>query len=204
MSINSKKTGIMGGTFDPIHLGHLGVASAALEEGGLEEIIFMPAYIQPFKQDRYVADPSDRLNMLNISCMYEDRFKVSTWEIEQETVSYTYDTVMHILSEEKIESISFIMGSDSFLQIEKWYKGKDLLKVCSFIVGLRETNDRKAVKEYALRLNGEYGSEITLLEKNMLPISSSMIREMVINNKPITGLVSPLVEEYIYSHELYI
>lgn len=204
MSINPKKTGIMGGTFDPVHLGHLGVASAALEEGGLEEVIFMPAYIQPFKQDRYVADPDDRLNMLKLSCMYQDRFKVSTWEIEQETVSYTYDTVMHILSEEKIESISFIMGSDSFLQIEKWYKGKDLLKVCSFIVGLRETNDRKAVKEYALRLNGEYGSEITLLEKNMLPISSSMIREMVINNKPITGLVSPLVEEYIYSHELYI
>lgn len=204
MSINSKKTGIMGGTFDPVHLGHLGVASAALEEGGLEEVIFMPAYIQPFKQDRYVADPRDRLNMLNLSFTYEDRFKVSTWEIEQETVSYTYDTVMHILSEEKIESISFIMGSDSFLQIEKWYKGKDLLKACSFIVGLRETNDRKAVKEYAVRLNGEYGCKITLLEKNMLPISSSMIREMVINNKPITGLVSPLVEEYIYSHELYI
>lgn len=204
MASNSKKTGIMGGTFDPIHLGHLGVASAALEEGGLEEVIFMPAYIQPFKQDRYVADPDDRLNMLNLSCMHEDRFKVSTWEIEQETVSYTYDTVMHILSEEKIEKISFIMGSDSFLQIEKWYKGKDLLKVCSFIVGLRETNDRKAVEEYAVRLNGEYGSDIILLEKNMLPISSSMIRDMVINNKPITGLVSPLVEEYIYSHELYI
>ena len=202
--VKTAKIGIMGGTFDPVHLGHIGVAEAALEEAGLDEVWMMPAFIQPFKQDRYVADARDRIKMLELAFIHEDRIKVSTWEIERECVSYTYDTITNALEENSIDKIYFLLGSDSLMKIETWHKGKELLGICNFIVGLRPTNDRTQVEEYAEFLTKEYGTEIILLEKTMLPISSTMIRNLVEERKPIAGLVSPLVEEYIYAQELYI
>lgn len=203
-SESKKRIGIMGGTFDPVHLGHTGVAEAALIEAELDEVIFMPAYIQPFKQDRYVADGSDRFKMLELATIHDDRLKVSSWELEQETVSYTYDTICHLIEEENYKDIFFLMGSDSMMQLERWMHGEDLLRICNFVVGLRPTNVRKQVKEEAKRLSDTYGTKIVLLEKTMLPISSTMIREKVSEGQPIAGLVSPLVEEYIYANELYI
>lgn len=203
-SKHAKKIGIMGGTFDPVHLGHIGVAEAALIEAELDEIWMMPAYIQPFKQDVYVADAEDRIRMLELAALHEERIKVSTWEIEQQRVSYTYDTITSIAKEPSIDKMYFLLGSDSLMKVETWYKGKELLKACSFIVGLRPTNDRKSVEEYAKHLKERYKTEVILLEKTMLPISSTMIRSMVSEGRPIAGLVSPLVEEYIYAHELYI
>ena len=199
-----RRIGIMGGTFDPVHLGHIGVAEAAIEEARLDEIVFMPAYIQPFKQDRYTVDGEMRFKMLELATIHNEKLKVSRWELEQETISYTYDTISHFLKEDTVDKIFFLMGSDSLMKVETWHKGKDLLKTCSFVVGLRPTNDRDIVSACAERLRSEYGSEIILLEKPMLPISSTMIREYVSENKPISGLVSPLVEEFIYKNELYI
>lgn len=204
MPSKAKKLGIMGGTFDPVHLGHIGVAEAALSEVGLDEVIFMPAYIQPFKQNRYVADGDMRFEMLKLATIHEDRFKVSDWELKQESVSYTFDTVSHLLKEDFADKIFFLMGSDSLMSVETWYKGKELLEICNFVVGLRPNNDRSVVEKHAEMLSQKYDSEIILLEKNMLPISSTMIREYVMASKPISGLVTPLVEEYIYKNELYI
>ena len=203
--IIKKKTasiGIMGGTFDPVHLGHIGVAEAALEEADIDEVWMMPAYIQPFKQDRYVADAEDRIRMLELASIHEERIKVSSCEIDRQSVSYTFDTIATALEENPIDKIFFLLGSDSLMKIETWYKGKELLGICNFIVGLRPTNDRKSVEDYADCLTN--GTEIILLKKNMLPISSTMIRNLVEEGKPIAGLVSPLVEEYIYAHELYV
>ena len=201
---SKKRIGIMGGTFDPVHLGHIGVAQAALDEAMLDEVVFMPAYIQPFKQDRYVADGSDRLRMLELSTFGEERFTVSSWELDKESISYTYDTLTHFINVEPENRYYFLMGSDSMMKIERWNRGEELLKICNFIVGLRPTNDRNAVEECAKRLSNTYGSEIILLEKTMLPISSTMIRELTESGRPISGLVAPLVEEYIYAHELYV
>lgn len=198
-----KRRGIMGGTFDPVHLGHIGVAEAALVEAGLDEVVFMPAYIQPFKQDRYVADADDRYRMLELATLHDDRFVVSSYELEKEGISYTYDTISAIFNEDCHKPF-FLMGSDSLMKIENWHKGEELLGICNFVVGLRPTNDRVQVADYANTLIKKYGTEIVLLEKTMLPISSTMIRELVMEKNPISGLVSPLVEEYIYAKELYI
>lgn len=198
------RIGIMGGTFDPVHLGHIGVAEAAISEAGLEKVIFIPAFIQPFKQDIYVGDAKDRLEMLRLATMYNDLMDISTWELDKEDISYTYDTVKHFLEIDPENEIYFLMGSDSLMNVQTWYKGPELLSLCHFIVGLRPTNNREKVQACADEIKEKYGNEMILLKKLMLPISSTMIREKILNHEPISGLVSPMVEGYIYEHELYI
>ncbi|MBO4236128.1 MAG: nicotinate-nucleotide adenylyltransferase [Firmicutes bacterium] len=202
--VSKRRIGIMGGTFDPVHFGHTLLAEAALNEAGLDEVIFMPAYIQPFKRDRYIADSRDRLRMLELATSYEERFTVSSWELEQENVSYTYDTIESFIQNNPDQKIFFIMGSDAMMKIERWKRGKELLGICNLVVGKREAGDRVQLEEHAKRLRGAFGTEIIILEKQMRPISSTMVRERITAGKPITDMVSPLVEDYIYEHELYI
>ena len=202
--LNKKRRGIMGGTFDPVHLGHIHFADAAIAEAGLGEIIFMPAYIQPFKRDRYVADGNDRLRMLELATMHEARFRVSSWELEQETVSYTFDTISNIHEQDPNQRVYFLLGSDAMMKIERWNRGSELLNICNLVVGLRPEDDRTLIRELAKKLSDNYGTEIVILESEMLNISSTMVRERVAAGHPINGLVSQLVEEYIYENKLYV
>lgn len=198
------KTGILGGTFDPVHLGHTGVAETAAKELGLDRVLMMPVHIQPFKQDRRTASAEDRVAMLSLAVARSDKLEVSTYEIENQVVSYTYDTIRALSERHPEDEICFIMGSDSLMSIDTWYKGPELLKLCSFAVGLRPGNDRQAVEEKAAALRAAYGAEITLLEELMLPVSSTQIRELVEKGEPIYGLVAPEVEVYIDEHDLYL
>lgn len=198
------KTGILGGTFDPVHLGHTGVAEAAARELGLDQVMMMPVHIQPFKQDRRTASAEDRVAMLELAVRRCDKLFVSTYEIENEVVSYTYDTIAALSGRYPEDEFCFIMGSDSLMSIETWYKGPELLRLCSFAVGLRPTNDRTAVEAKARYLRDTYGAEIHVLEELMLPVSSTQIRELVEREEPIFGLVAPEVEVYIDEHDLYL
>jgi len=201
--IKPRRIGIMGGTFDPVHLGHMDVAEAAIEEVGLEEVWMMPAYIQPFKQDRIIADARDRIKMLELAVEQSRHIKISSWEIDKEIVSYTFDTIKGLLEENCIDDIFFLLGSDALMKVESWYKGKEILNMCGFIVGLRSTENRTSLEVYAKHLKDSYGTEIILLEREMRPISSTTIRSLVSEGKSLSGLVSRAVEEYIYANELY-
>ena len=198
------KTGILGGTFDPVHLGHTGVAEAAAKELGLDRVLMMPVHIQPFKQDRRTASAEDRVAMLALAVARCDKLEVSTYEIENEVVSYTYDTIRALSERHPEDEICFIMGSDSLMSIDTWYKGAELLGLCSFAVGLRPGDDRAAVEAKAALLRERYSAEITLLQEMMLPVSSTQIRELVERGEPIYGLVAPEVEVYIDEHDLYL
>ena len=197
------KTGILGGSFDPVHLGHTGVALAALEELGLDSVEFIPTFIQPFKQERKAADAADRLEMLERAIMPYDRFRINTAELDRGKVSYTYETLKAVKEARPDEQFFFIMGSDSIMTVETWYRGEDLMKLCDIVCGLRETVDRKEVKRKAAFLTKKYGVRVHLLEKPMLPISSTMIRNLLDEERPISGLVDPAVEQYIYRKRLY-
>lgn len=197
------KTGILGGSFDPVHLGHTGVALAALEELGLDRVEFIPTFIQPFKQERKAADAADRLEMLERAIMTYDRFSINTAELERGKVSYTYETIKAVRESRPDEKIFFIMGSDSIMTVETWFRGAELMKLCDIVCGLRETVDRGEVERKAEFLSREYGVKVHLLEKPMLPISSTMIRNLIDEERPISGLVDPAVEQYIYRKKLY-
>ena len=197
------RIGLMGGTFDPVHLGHLGIATAALREGALDKVILMPAYIQPFKRDRYISDDELRLEMLRIAILDKEGIEISTWELDKKGVSYTYDTIMHLKDTLPGEELWFIMGSDSLMAVEKWHKGVELLNNCFFIVGARPEDSKDTILETIDTLTNKYQTKILLLEEKMLPISSTIIREKLEKNEPISGLVPPMVEEYIYDKGIY-
>lgn len=198
-----KKIGILGGTFDPVHLGHIGLAQAALHELMLDEVLLMPANKQPFKKNKHVEDASKRLRMIELATLNCERIGVTDIELQSEGLSYTYDTMIKLMKIYPDTEICFILGSDSLLRIESWYKGKELLKLSSFAVGLRPGDDRAMLRDEADRLTHEYGCKIALLEDLMKPISSTAIREHVHNKESISGLVGSEVEEYIYEQGLY-
>ena len=199
-----KKIGILGGTFDPVHLGHIGLAQAALHELMLDEVLLMPASKQPFKNNKHVEDASKRLRMIELATMNCENIGVTDIELQSEGLSYTYDTMLKLMKLYPNTEIHFILGSDSLLRIESWYKGKELLKLCSFAVGLRPGDDRAMLRKEADRLTSIYGCKITLLVDLMKPISSTSIRNHVHYKESISGLVSEEVEKYIYEQGLYI
>lgn len=198
-----KRAGLLGGTFDPIHLGHIDIAGDAATELELDKVILMPTFVQPFKAGRYTAPPEDRLEMCRLASVCSDMFIVSDMEIRAGGLSYTYDTLCKLRLDMRDTHITFIMGSDSLMNIDTWNKGPELLGICSFAVGLRPDVNRAAVEEKAEMLRTTYDADIHIITRSMLPVSSTEIRRRVENGEPISGLVTPEVEEYIYERGLY-
>ena len=196
--------GIMGGTFDPVHYGHVGLAVSAKDELLLDKVIIIPAFIQPFKRYKNITSDVHRLSMLEMAFSDKDGIEISTWEIERGGISYTYDTLSYFNSIHQDSKIWFIMGGDSLMKLENWHKGIELLKSFSFAVGTRPMDDNSGLINKIEYLHEKYGTEIILIKKEMLPINSTMVREFLEEEKPISGLVSPEVENYIYENKLYI
>lgn len=199
-----KKIGLLGGTFDPIHLGHLGLAETALDELSLDMLYLMPARIQPFKMDRDIANAQDRLNMAGLISKNNPKLEVSEFEVFDERISYTYDTITMLNEKHRGARLVFIMGTDSLMSIEAWYRGIELLSICSFAVGLRPGYDKSKASEKADYLAEKYGADITILENRMLPISSTDIKEKLKAGQDISGFVGKDVKKYIEQNRLYI
>ena len=202
-TIYPHRIGVLGGTFDPVHIGHVALGRAALMEAGLAKLIVMPAYIQPFKQGKRVTDDEHRLAMAKLAFAEVPRTEVSTFEIDRMRVSYTYDTMTALQKEMPGKEIFFITGTDAFLALDSWYKGIDLLEHFSFIVSIRpgyreEELDHK-IGEYRAR----YGTNVIKLVSQMPDISATEIREKYQAGEPATGLVPETVERYITEHGLY-
>lgn len=203
------KIGLMGGTFDPVHYGHTGLALNAYKELNLSKVIMIPAYIQPFKRDKAVTSDEHRVEMLKLALTAEEvgydesPFEISTWEIEKGGVSYTYDTLTYFNDLYQNDHICFIMGSDSLMKVENWFKGKELLRNFDFAVGLRQEDKEEEIIAHADYLEKTYGRTITLISNKMLPFSSTMVRERLEEGKSISGMVAPEVENYIYENKLY-
>ena len=199
-----KKIGVYGGTFDPVHNGHVSLAADAVKMASLDEMIFMPVYIQPFKQDKKLTAGDDRLAMLKLASEKEPAFTVSDYEMKSEGVSYTYKT-LRVLKESygEDDSICFICGTDSFLKIETWMNAGELLDNYSYIVGTRPGYREDELAETIERIRREHGTEITKIKNHQVDVSSTMIRERAAAGLSITGLVPESVERYIIENGLY-
>lgn len=197
------KTGILGGTFDPIHLGHLSIALAARDELGLDEVLLMPAKVSPFKQSKKHAPDSDRIRMAELAAEDLSRVRVSRWEIERNEVSYTYNTLDTLEREHPEIQFVFLMGTDSFLELETWYHGEELLRRFSFALAPRPGFQRSEYEKKLDRYRDQYGAKVSVLRNEMIPVSSTDIRMRVKQGKSLRGLVPESVEQYIYEHRLY-
>ena len=197
-----RKYGIYGGSFDPIHIGHVALADSAVRECGLDKLIFMPAYVSPFKQNRKVTDGRDRCGMIQTVLRTNKAFRLSTYELQREGPSYTIETLRHwrkLLDGE----LCYVLGFDSVIQLDMWYEGEEILREYPLITARRPHTDDLEGMEIIEKFRSLYGSDITVLEMPPVDASSTIIRKLVSEGKPISGLVPEGVEEYIIEHKLY-
>ena len=199
---SSRHYAIYGGSFDPIHVGHIALAEHAVRECSIDKLIFMPAYVSPFKQNRKVAPGHDRAAMIEAVLGCNKAFCLSRYELSKEGPSYTYETVMHwkhLLG----GKLSFILGFDSVIEIDTWYHGEDLLKEVSLITARRPyANDSDGFDKIQY-YKDKFGTEVTILDMKPVDASSTEIRMNRSAGYPITGMVHPEVEKYIIEHDLY-
>ncbi len=205
MKINQKKRiGIMGGTFDPIHNGHLLAAEWVKEQIFLEEIIFIPTGKPAHKTGKKVLSGAERLNILELAISDNDSFKSSNIEINREGITYSYDTVCSLKEEFGHDiDIYFIIGTDTLLDIHSWFKAKELLNAVTFVAVTRPGVDVLDVVIEIDRLEAEKNAKILTVEIPDMGMSSTLIRNRIIENKSIKYLVPDNVIEYIYSKGLY-
>ena len=195
-----KKYGIMGGTFNPIHLAHLYIAYEAKEQLNLDKVIFMPAGNPPHKKDT-VTDAKFRYEMVRRAIEGYEGFEINSYEIEKNGYSYTYET-LNVLKEVNLK-LYFIAGADSLMDIEKWKNTKEVLNNCTFVVFNRGEFNRETLKSQKEYLENKYQAEIVLLDIMSIDISSTIIRKRIKEEKRVDFFLPNKVLEYINYNNLY-
>lgn len=196
------KYAIYGGSFDPIHRAHVSLAYYATRELDLDEIYFVPAYVNPFKQGRKTTPGLDRVNMIESILHYDKTFRVSDVEVNKEGPSYTYETLKYF-SDRKEGELHFLCGWDSLLEIDKWYHGEDILRNYTLVTGRRPGSDDNEGYEKIKEFRNKYSALIYVLDFPPIDLSSTQIRNNVKEGLSIDKMVLPEVEEYIREHKLY-
>lgn len=199
-----KSLGIIGGTFDPIHYGHLTAAECAYFEFKLDKVLFIPSARPPHKELELVSDCSDRYIMVEKAIKDNPKFEISPLEILRKGLSYTVDTIEYYLHKYPGTRIYFILGIDALLLINTWKEVERLVGLCQFIAVTRPGYPIDQNERYLENLPHVLRENLHFMEIPGNTISSSDIRLRVLNGKPIKYLVPPVVEEYIYSRGLYL
>lgn len=197
------KIGIMGGTFDPIHLGHLAMAESAREIFELDEVLFIPSARPPHKAERKIESEAHRLMMTYLAVKSNENFHVSPMEMLRDGFSYTLDTVDEL--ERKFNHVAelfFIIGSDSMAELPTWHKSRELVGKAHFVAA-----ERPGIEINLNEIKKFFGEEsMAHIHKFTTPgleISSTDIRERIKAGRSIKYLVPESVEEYIFREQLY-
>ncbi len=202
-----KKIGIMGGTFNPIHNGHLVTAQEALSQFKLDMVVFIPTGDPPHKIENEVASAEDRYIMTVIATSSNSNFFVSRMEIDRSGKSYTIDTVRQLKRIYGRDSmLYFITGADAILEILTWKNTDEIVLLCKFIAATRPGYDLSRIEDLRKRLfnNTETADKkIYIMEIPALSISSTDIRNRIRHNRPIDYLLPEGVSNYILKHGLY-
>lgn len=191
----------MGGTFDPIHLGHLALARQAMRAAGLDRILFLPSGRPPHKEAS-ITDPEHRLSMTRLAVQSEAGMSVSDMESRRPGATYTVDT-LRALHAEREGTYAFLVGSDTLLDVPNWRAPEQVAAMCAFVVLPRQGVDERRVRETIRLLEDRYGARITAVPIPIPDISSTQIRERVRLGLALDGLVPEAVAEYIGRHRLY-
>jgi nicotinate-nucleotide adenylyltransferase len=202
--MKKRRIGLMGGTFDPIHHGHLVAAEEARYQFGMEKVIFIPAGIPPHKARKDISQAWHRFEMTRRAVATNPYFAVSDIEIKREGASYTIDTVRAMGEIYKGWEIFFITGADAVLEILTWKNVVELLEMCCFVAATRPGFKLESLGRKLAHLPQGCLDGIKTLEVPALAISSTDIRLRVWQGRPIKYLLPEAVEEYIYQNRLYL
>lgn len=204
MSYQNKKIGIMGGTFDPIHYGHLILAQTALETYELDEIMFVPSGTPWLKDSTKVLSKNKRVHMTGIAIEDNTNFALSTIEIDREGNSYSYETVEELKKQQPDTEFYFILGADSVLEIEKWKHPDRLMSECILLAAVRDECDREGLQKQIAYLEEKYKADIRILPAKRVDISSTDIRSRIADDKSVRYMLPDQVIQFIEKNHLYI
>lgn len=199
------KIGIMGGTFDPIHNGHLMLGEYAYQQFGLDEVWFMPNGCPPHKDNATIGtSASIRMQMVELAIADKAYFFLEDYELKKESVSYSYETLEYLNQRYKEYDFYFIIGADSLFSFEKWVHPERIAKSCTILAAYRdEKNNRFIMNQKIKELKKNYQANIALLETPIMEVSSRELRAMVRNGKDIEQYVPSNVLQFIRKHNLY-
>jgi len=200
-SVSSRRVGVLGGTFDPIHIGHLIIAEEAREHFALDEVLFVPARISPHKLGDSPADGGHRLRMVELAVAGNAHLSASRVDLDRPGPSYTVDTLEILRSRLGDVDLYFVMGMDSLGHLDMWREPKRILRLARLVVVTRPGHD-VCVEALEQQLPG-LRENVLLLTTVNVGISSTGIRERVRRGRSIRYRVPPGVDEYIREHGLY-
>jgi nicotinate-nucleotide adenylyltransferase len=201
--MEKKNIAIMGGTFNPIHIGHLIAAQWVYDTGEYDKIVFMPSGEPPHKTDVSILCKNERYKLCKLAIEGTPYFEVSDFELNREGYTYTIDTIKYLKKHHDTANYWLIIGTDSLLDIFTWHKPEKLLKICNFILVNRASYIVDDIEYHIKMLQNNYNANIKSINIPNIEISSSNIRNRIINNKPIKCLVPEKVEQYIVLNNLY-
>ena len=199
------KIGIMGGTFDPIHNGHLMLGQAAYETFHLDQIWFMPNGHPPHKDRTTIeSDVDDRIEMVRLAIGGKEEFRLELYEACREEVSYSYSTMEFFNQIYPEDEFYFIIGADSLFQLETWYHPERVMELASLLVSGREYDGAgRTLEQQAAYLRDMYGARIQILHNPEMNVASARIRELAARGESIEELVPRAVAAYIRERRLY-
>jgi len=195
-----RRVGLLGGTFDPVHFGHLRLAEEAREAAQLDQVLFIPAARSPFKPDRSLTEAHHRYVMLQLAIGTNLAFDVSDIELRRCGISYTIDTVRQLSEQMPDAQLFLIMGLDSLAEFPRWRESGQIVRLCSLLVGARpgyEANPILAQLPEAIR------AAVRLIPSVSLDISATQLRTFAREGRTLRYLTPDDVIEYIRNHQLY-
>ncbi len=198
-----KKIGILGGTFNPVHKGHLNLAQAAYRELALDEVWLMPTGCSYMKDENSIAPGEVRMDMLQLACEDFPYLQVSDMELVREGNTYSYETLETLREQYPHWEFYFILGADCLFSIPKWRYPQRIFDASIIVAAVREGASREDLENQAIFLNKQYGARVHLLTMKEIPASSTEVRSLIEAGEVVSELVPEKVAAYIKEKGLY-
>lgn len=198
-----KKIGIMGGTFNPVHYGHLFLAENAMEQLNLDKILFMPTKNPPHKKKQDLVSDLHRTEMVRLAVKDNPHFEVSIMEFEREGITYTADTLTLMTKENPDTEYFFIVGADSLFMMQDWHTPQIVFNLSTILVAGRDRVKENQLDKQVKFLIDTYDARIIHINMPTIEISSALIRDRIADNRTIRYFVPDEVMDYIAKYKLY-
>lgn len=199
---STEKIGIFGGTFDPVHLGHLILAETVRDECGLDEIHFIPAKRPPHKKDAEIAPDKQRVKMLEFALAGHGKFKINLMEIKRDGLSYTVDTLRHLREARPEVEFSLLIGADSLHDFPTWREPEQILELAN-VIAVNRGQSEASLEPIKSALGDQAAQRIQIVEMPMIDISATDLRQRVASQRSIRFLTPRPVELFIQENGLY-
>jgi nicotinate-nucleotide adenylyltransferase len=197
------KVGIMGGTFNPVHNGHLFLAENTREQAALDKVLFMPSKNPPHKAIMSEVTEQQRVDMVRLAIKDNPYFELSEFELMRDGYTYTADTLKLLTNENPDVQYYFIVGTDSLFMMQKWYQPQTVFDLCTIAVAGREQAKEKEILQHIECLKKEYDAKIIYINMPMIDIASESIRKRFTEEKSVKYYLPDTVIEYIREKKLY-